>query len=168
MKWLAYCFVFLVGLYVGFGVGKYRNDQFVSSNTSQGVDTIVQVDTISYLSPKEKNRTNVGVKKAVLKIVRDTAFVAKHVADSTCNADSILVEVPIKQKEYIDSNYRVWISGYQTNLDSIYVYQKTKTVVKKVPENKRWGVGVQLGAGYMNGRVTPYVGIGVSYNLISW
>ena len=40
--------------------------------------------------------------------------------------------------------------------------RKVETKIKK----KKFGIGMQLGITYMNDEITPYVGLGVSYNLI--
>jgi len=40
--------------------------------------------------------------------------------------------------------------------------RKVETKIKK----KKFGIGMQLGITYMNAEITPYVGLGVSYNLI--
>lgn len=37
---------------------------------------------------------------------------------------------------------------------------------KKVKQ-KRWGIGGQLGTTYQDGKVKPYIGVGISYNLIN-
>ncbi|MDD3040240.1 DUF6808 domain-containing protein [Bacteroides sp.] len=81
-------------------------------------------------------------------------------ANSTC--------VPITQKEYKDSLYRAWISGYNAKLDSIEIYSPARIITERVfiqSKRKRWGLGLQAGYGYPNG---VYVGVGVSCNLFMW
>lgn len=79
--------------------------------------------------------------------------------------DSVEVYVPIRQVEYRDTAYRAWVSGYDVRLDSIEVYRPTITVTRW--KHKRWGLGVQVGVGW-NGKIEPYVGVGVSYNIVAW
>lgn len=90
--------------------------------------------------------------------------------DTIIKTDSVYVELPITQKEYRDSLYHAWVSGYEPNLDSINVFQHTVTVTETVrPPTKRWGLGVQVGAGYNTGnKIQPYIGIGISYNILTW
>lgn len=123
------------------------------------------------------------------KVIRDTIFSKKPVyinkqivrTDTVqlydIKHDSVQVELPYIRKEYQDSTYRAWVSGFQdVNLDSIEVYQKTKTVqinntnyITKY-KNRPFSVGIQTGYGYdfMNKRALPFIGIGVQYNLFSF
>ena len=123
------------------------------------------------------------------KVVRDTIFSEKPVyinkqivrTDTVqlydIKHDSVNVELPYIRKEYQDSTYKAWVSGFQdVNLDSIEVYQKTKTIqinntnyITKY-KNRPFSVGIQTGYGYdfMNKRSSPFIGIGVQYNLFSF
>jgi opacity protein-like surface antigen len=73
---------------------------------------------------------------------------------------------------YKDSSYRAVVSGVQPRLDSLEIYQKTrtetitKTVIKT--QKTRWGVGVQAGMGWTGQKFQPYVGIGVQYNILTF
>lgn len=84
---------------------------------------------------------------------RDTLFV--H--------DTILIR---EEKVYKDSTYTAWVSGYQTNLDSIEVYPRTVTnyITKTVTKTKKpkWVISVGGGIGY-NGKIEPYVGLNAGY-----
>ena len=89
--------------------------------------------------------------------------------------DSVAVEIPITSKHYSSEEYDAWVSGYEASLDSIKVYSKerivteTVTVTKKA-RTKRWGIGFTGGYGYdFNSKTAaPYVGVGVSYNIITF
>lgn len=79
------------------------------------------------------------------------------------------VYLPITQKIYKDSLYTAYVSGYRAKLDSIEVYSKTRTMfVRERAKRKRFGLGVQAGYGFSGNKVSPYVGVGVSYNLWEW
>jgi hypothetical protein len=85
--------------------------------------------------------------------------------------DSTTVELPITQKHYADSTYSAWVSGYDPCLDSIKVYPRTEvlTITKQIQDKpKRWGIGIHGGVGISKGGFTPYIGIGVQYNIIRW
>lgn len=128
-------------------------------------DTLVKyhTDTIFHETP-------IYVKQTVLK--SDTVQVW-----SPYEQDSVQVEIPYISKEYQDSTYRAWVSGYQdVNLDSIEVYQKTKTVqinntnyITKY-KNRPFSLGIQVGAQYnfITKRPELYLGLGVQYNLFSF
>ena len=88
--------------------------------------------------------------------------------------DTIIeVSVPRWQKEYVDEQYRAWVSGYEPALDSIAIFRPTQyvTTVVRAPQ-KRWHIGpmVGMGIGTADGKVvtTPYVGIGVTYSILSF
>lgn len=89
--------------------------------------------------------------------------------------DSVMVEVPISR--YVaqkDSLYRVVAEGYAVDFKEITVYPKTVTVTNTVEVKKptHWGIGVQAGYGATlqsnTIRMSPYIGVGVSYNIITW
>ena len=82
------------------------------------------------------------------------------------------VVLPRQRVVYEDSMYRAVVSGYHPRLDEISVYPRTilQTVTNDVMHTvsekpKRWGLGIQVGAGYPGGW---YVGVGVSYDLWQW
>lgn len=128
-------------------------------------DTIVKtrVDSIFYQSP---------IVYKVKEIRRDTAQVW-----SPHEQDSVQVELPYIQKEYRDSTYSAWVSGYQdVNLDSIRIFQHNKIVyinnnIERIKyKNKHWHIGPSVGVGYdfINNRVAPYLGVSVQYSIFSW
>lgn len=130
-------------------------------------DTIVRIDTI-VSTPKPK----------VVKVVDSipVPYPVPYPVYET-KTDTLLVVdtlyLPRTQKHYKEAEYEAWVSGYQPNLDSIWVYNKTSEVnTISVPSRKRWSIGVQAGYGVQlnpNGVVAaPYIGVGVSYNLFSW
>ena len=92
--------------------------------------------------------------------------------------DSIPVYLPIETRIYEDSTYRAEVSGVFPSLDRIDVYQRTRIITQQVekqvavPIRQRWGIGITAGYGaVLNNqsiRLAPYLGVGVSYNIISW
>lgn len=85
------------------------------------------------------------------------------------------ITLPREQKEYKDSTYHAWVSGYDPALDSLRVYNKTvyQTItVHERPQPKRWGIGIQagVGVGVHDNSVftTPYIGVGVTYNIFAF
>lgn len=101
---------------------------------------------------------------------RDTAFIV--LTDVKVDTIKELVYLPREYMVYKDTNYRAVVSGVQPRLDSIEIFQRTytNTITKtiKVPDRKRWGFGIQAGAGYDGKKVRPFVGLGVQYDLVRW
>lgn len=92
---------------------------------------------------------------------------------ATLERDTVFVDVPIERRVYEeDSLYRAVVSGWHPSLDTLMVFPKTTTITIRetvpVPDRRRWGIGIQAGAGVGKDGLTPYVGVGVSYNLLSW
>lgn len=139
--------------------------------TSKPVEPIVQIDTLI-------QHDTLTVEKPVPRIVRVIDTMLVPVVDTVHTRDSVFISLPKEKKVYEDSTYRAVVSGYKPSLDSISVYQTTKVVtiteIVKVPEKKRWGIGVQAGAGIQYGTihkqmdVGPYIGVGISYNILSF
>ena len=152
-------------LVITFCVGRLTSPQQTLTEIQR--DTIVRIDTI-VSTPKPK----------VVKVVDSipVPYPVPYPVYET-KTDTLLVVdtlyLPRTQKHYKEAEYEAWVSGYQPNLDSIWVYNKTTQVSTiSVPSRKRWSIGVQAGYGVQlnpNGVVAaPYIGVGVSYNLFSW
>lgn len=152
----------------------FRCKEEKEAQTITHIDTtrVVVYDTVTYLKP-------IAVDSVVLRYktirveVREDDFPKSDDREENfpTKVDSVSVEIPITQKHYADSTYSAWVSGYDPCLDSIKVYPRTEVVtitstIKDKP--KRWGIGIQGGAGYGKGGFTPYIGIGVQYNIIRW
>ena len=101
----------------------------------------------------------------VHKYVRDTIRIP---VEKEGEKDTVYVEVPREVKVYSDSSYRAVVSGYEPSLDSLEIYNSTvyRTVYEK-RKPKRIGIGIQAGYGAGEGGLTPYIGIGISYNLLN-
>ena len=126
-------------------------------NVRTVTDTIVKRDTITAI-PDTVYRTVALGEKTVKVVVHDTL----------CKTDTVEVALPYVQREYRDSNYNAWVSGYEPSLDSIKIFPKTIIVRESKVERKkdrRWGVYGGVGIG-VSDRVTPYVGIGIGYRIL--
>lgn len=138
----------------------------------------------------EQTKTEiVEVRDTIEKISVETLFVDRpivyKVKDIRCDTvritdvkhDSVDVILPVIQKEYRDSTYEAYVSGYKdVNLDSIRVFQHNKIVqinnqIERIKyKNKHWHIGPSVGVGYdfTNNRVAPYLGVSVQYSIFSW
>lgn len=133
------------------------------------VEPVVQTDTL-YLRDTIRIDKPVPVPKPVY-LPSDTVRLV------SVQHDTVEVLVPMEQKHYRDSLYDAWVSGYKPNLDSLHVYPVTKiiTTTVTIPQKvKHWGIGVHAGVGVQYGTigkrmdVGPYIGVGISYNLLSF
>jgi hypothetical protein len=118
--------------------------------------------------------------------IRDTIKVTEPVYVTRRVVDSVLVPVTdtirlrdtlyvFLEREHIrweDSLSVVYASGVRPEIDSVIHYAERMVIVKEIPvvrvKKTRWGVGIQAGAGATKDGLTPYVGVGVSYNILSW
>ena len=126
-------------------------------NVRTVTDTIIERDTITAI-PDTVFRTVALGEKTVKVVIHDTL----------CKTDTVEVTLPYVQKQYKDSSYSAWISGYEPSLDSIRVFPKT-TIIResKVARQKdrRWGVFGGVGIG-VSDRITPCVGVGIGYRIL--
>lgn len=97
-----------------------------------------------------------------LAVARDS--VAKDTTQSV--NDSVKVQIPISQKVYEDTLYRAYVSGYEPNLDSITIKQRTTYITHTIRDKEsRFGIGLQAGYGLTPKGMMPYFGVGLSYRL---
>lgn len=100
-------------------------------------------------------------------IYRDMPVVIKE-CDTVRVIDTIKVAIPIYTYHFKDGLYDIRAEGYDVKINSVTVYPRTEYKVERVEVKNRWGLGVQIGYGASKDGLSPYVGIGVSYNLITW
>lgn len=169
-----------------------------TDNEQMYADTIrtTVIDTIRFVQPIPKDSSHIGDVVAKLPVSKDDKednFLNKSVAkmpenvqkfpesgknlqDSVANfgkpvPDSAKVQIPITQKVYSDSTYTAYVSGFNPSLDSITLNLPKETILIKNIKPKRWSIGVNVGYGIMlNGtpKLSPYIGVGISYNLWSF
>lgn len=163
---VAFTLAFLAFSYIGYRTGRNYADSVPVSDTVR----VTVYDTITYRKPVAVDSVVVRHVYAKLpaSVKKDTVLWHEDKRDS---AD---VEVPITQKVYIDTAYTAWVSGYMPSLDSIAIRQRTEhvTVTEKFPaKRKRWGIGIQAGYGVTaerNPQLSPYIGVGITYNLFNF
>lgn len=125
------------------------------------VDTMVIRDTIIREKP---------VFRTEYVFVRDSVRVQVH--------DTVFINLPRQLRVYQDSLYRAEVSGVDPTLDRIEVYPQTRYITRtetqtiSVTERRRWGIGVQVGYGITKQGASfypgPYIGVGVSYNILTF
>ena len=180
----------------GFVIGCYG--LFCIRGACRGVslcDTTTYVDTLVYYQPvprdsavvryetrwlalAEKPDTDVSgtvVDEPYADAQRNVAIgvdtLVNDVAANDMPPDSVRVIVPITQKSYETDEYKAWVSGYEPNLDSIFVFPKSTVIHEHSykPPNK-WHIGITGGYGYgfKSKQAEPYIGISITYTIISF
>lgn len=148
--------LYIVGLVVAFFLGQLFAQPDVVEVERVEYDTIVRTevvaDTIERVKVVYRTLPSVEVVRTDTLVVRDTVRVA----------------VPISRYTFADSLYKCEVEGYEVSLKRMEVFPKTIYRTTIVREPSRWGVGVQVGYGLCREGLSPYVGLGVNYNLISF
>lgn len=127
------------------------------------VDTVFIRDTIVSEIPVYVTRTKT-----------DSIPYPVSVTDTLWKTDTIWLQR--EQVMWQDSLSKVYASGVSVEIDSVLHYVPTQVVTKErdvvVKVKPKWSIGVHAGYGAFakNGQVytSPYIGVGVSYNLLSW
>lgn len=88
--------------------------------------------------------------------------------DTLTVCDSVLVEVPIEQRVFADSNYTAFVSGWRPVLDSIRITAPTMVIKETVKQRApRFGFGIAAGPSVLyNGNLHAGIGLtaGLTYN----
>lgn len=154
--------VILAAIAVSYLVGRNRGINEASARVVERVDTLVIRDTITQYEP-------------IVKRITKVEKVLVPVTDTLRQTDTLYVVLDREQVVWQDSLSVVYASGILPQVDSVKHFIEERVVTREVvvPKVKRtrWGIGVQVGYGVMLGdqvRTAPYVGVGVSYNIVSW
>ena len=154
--------ILLAVIAVSFLIGHCCGVESHTISESERVDTLLIRDTITQYEPIVEER--VVLQKVQVPVV-----------DTLWMHDTLWVYLEREQVIWEDSLSCVYASGILPQVDSVRHYRSERVVVKEltqvVKKPCRWGIGIQAGYGLgYNGKVvaSPYVGIGISYNLISW
>lgn len=148
-----------------------------SRKTGTNQKMIIKVDTLTI-------RDTIRIEKPVpiTKRIIDTILVEVTKFDTVRIRDTVYLSLPREQKQYRTKDYHAYISGYRPELDSLKIFTTTQQIISSAtiqpqPQSsqrqtpKRWGIGIQAGYGLtiQNNAVkfSPYVGIGVSWNVVS-
>ena len=153
----ALTFILLIACCIISFLGGYDFASKHCYNVRTVTDTIIERDTITAI-PDTVYRTVALGEKTVKVVIHDTL----------CKTDTVTVSLPFVQKQYKDSSYSAWISGYEPSLDSIRVFPKT-TIIRESKvvrqKDRRWGVFGGVGIG-VSDRITPCVGVGIGYRIL--
>ena len=167
--------VLIIAMCIMCFIAGYKHCEKISSVVS---DTIVHDDTIPYYLPiprdsvivryitKSVPKTTDSVTEYTENVLYKAEIVTSDIVITDNGKDSFNVVFPISQKVYTDSLYTAYVSGFEANLDSIFVRSRTmeitRTISKKPP---RFGIGIQAGYGITPKGFQPYIGFGAQFNL---
>lgn len=159
-------------------------------------DTSLSADTLRYILPDIANEKSVGALTYRLPVGKkdihttapscpldtgQTVETSSHARDQEllgtgaggiprlCG-DSVIIELPVVQRHYSDSTYEAWISGpVAPRLDSIYVFPRNKVItIREYKPPDRWHIGITAGYAATPKGFQPYLGIGITYSIISF
>lgn len=156
-----------IGIWFGFEMGQKR-----AENKPPKIE--VRIDTVTVTEVRIDTVEKVRTITAYLPVVPD-ADEPMDTIDYPFTPDSVAVEIPILR--YVaeqDSLYRVVAEGYAVDFKEITVYPMTVTITNTVEVRKptHWGIGIQAGYGatlnHNTVQLSPYIGVGISYNIITW
>ena len=152
-----------VAVLIGFLIGQKHPQKSPVEPIKEKVDTLLIFDTLTLTKPD-----------FVEKIELDSVYMP--VTDTLWKHDTLYVYLEREQIQWQDSLCRVYASGINPQVDSVTHFVQ-ETIVNReisvpVKVKSRWGLGIQVGYGAgVNGKqvyLTPYVGVGISYNILSW
>lgn len=165
-----------VAVLIGFLIGQQHPQKSPVEPKSEKVDTLFIRDTNSFTEPPKEPSPDVVIKEIPVPVyVADSSAI-----DSLLNecarlervGDSLRLVLLRVQRHYSDSTFDAWVSGIDPRLDSIKTYQTNMVITKEisvpVKVRSRWGLGIQAGYGASKDGLSPYIGVGVSYNVMSW
>ena len=139
-----------LGLLCGFFVAKGMYDRQLDESVSR--DTVTLHDTVPEYLPAPKDSARIKYVTRWLHAKHDTVY-SENYAQSFAEImhDTVAVQVPITSKHYGGKNYDAYVSGFEVNMDSIFVYNETQyiteTITKSKPPN-RWSLSVNAGVDY--------------------
>jgi hypothetical protein len=146
----------ILSLLISYFIGRRDGLNSAVETETEKVDTLYLRDTIVQYEPILEER--VVLKKVPVPVT-----------------DTLYVYLEREQVVWQDSLSRVYASGILPQIDSVQHYISERIVTKEVTIHVkkpcRWGVGVHAGYGVQLGdqvRTAPYIGVGVSYNILSW
>lgn len=138
-----------------------------SQPTLQGVEErnrdtvrIVRTDTLTVAAPAARATR-----------VRDTMIltVDSGSMERRTDSDSLRLFLPREEKVYADSLYHAVVSGIGVSLDSITVWPRRETItILPKRDDKRWIVGPSVGLMWDGRKVSPCIGVSVTYRFAAF
>lgn len=144
---------------VCFAIGHHKGISGIVEPPKPKVDTLLIRDTITLSKPIFLDRKVID---SVLVPVNDTIRIQ----------DTLFVYLEREQLRWEDSLSVVYASGINPQVDSVVHYLHERVITREIPmiveKRTRWGIGFNAGYGIGKEGLSPWVGVGLSYNLIGW
>lgn len=165
-KWISlhYGYIFYVAVFLFYSICLYqcgrrhaaRLTNKVSKTTTQIVPSIDKLPKVISTKPLYLYRYIRQSSSNTLKLKNEVFGKTEQPLDT--------VQIPISQNVYQGINYTAYVSGFHQQLDSIEVRERviTNTIVKK---RSRWNVGISAGYACTPKGLSPYIGVGVTWNI---
>lgn len=152
----------IVALLLSFRIGQEYGKNSPVEPIKTKVDTLYIRDTIKVTEPLFVTRTK--TERVLLP------------ADTIRIHDTLMVVMQKERIEWRDSLSEVYASGIDVNVDSVRHFLQYRIVNREtivpVKRHSHWGLGVSAGYGASLNRdaviLSPYIGVGLSYNIVSW
>jgi hypothetical protein len=139
--------VFALGALCGFFIGKGIYQPTYGEKVTR--DTLIVRDTVFDYKPAPVDSARVRYVTRFLPVVKNDT-INHFVEVSKMIHDTVEVQVPITSKHYQGKNYDAYVSGFETNLDSIFVYNETQYItetITKTVKDKGKHFFLDVGAG---------------------
>lgn len=135
-------------------------------------DSVAVIDTfIEYFTLFETETVYVDQIKEIPKyipktvVINDTTYIEKIQQIYRDTTPSYNIEIGAVELNY----YKLDVHHTDT-LRFTDTIQLNVPIIEKKPKPKRWGIGVQTGVGYApnSNNISPYIGVGISYNILNF
>lgn len=162
----------------GYGLGRRLSGLPVPA----GVMRYTVTDTVRMEAPMVAAERRGGVKsyRVPASLVHELGSAQRLSADSILQADSccigrqevqgdsVSIELELVQRYYSGDSYEAWVSGpIDPRLDSISVISRREVITERMKQ-RRWHLGVSGGYGLGPKGWGPFIGVGITYSLMSF
>lgn len=169
-EWVLIPLILVVGSFFG---GAYYGEQKTLSSLDSKSDTVTKVVTIWKDFPQPVKTAQLGhIAVPSVYFLTDTITRTEWVEIAVHDSIPQYVYLPKEQKFYSEDEgrLRIWVSGYQPNLDRFEFDKAETTITQTVVHRQRWSFSVSGGLGatydvFKKGiAVGPSIVVGGSYS----
>lgn len=153
--------VYIAGLIMAFAIGmNCRKERYVQTQSVS--DTVVVHDTLIVRQPPVTAQAPLPSRKVT---------VPADSVDMHPQGDSASVTLPAVSRKYAGEGYEAYVSGIEPRLDSLRLFTTSSLITTRIAAParcSRWSIGVSAGYAATPRGLQPYIGIGVSYRILSF
>ena len=149
-------------------ISRHTPNQQLPPEVHTLTDTLILRDTVHIALPSPQTTDTVGTVTIPVTVPPDR-HTGTITTDTLRITDTIYIRLPIEQRYYtrLDS---LRIRTETLRLTTATTVSHTATAARQ-SKTGRWGIGIQFGYGMTiapQPQLRPYIGIGISYNLITF